>query len=50
MEVADKQEISVGSITIKCLETPFHTLGHMCVRKLFPAPFPSIQSRTTTHV
>ena len=33
-EVADMQEISVGSISIKCLETPFHTLGHMCVRKL----------------
>lgn len=29
-EVADKQEISVGSISIACIETPFHTLGHIC--------------------
>lgn len=29
-QVADKQHISVGSIGIDCIETPFHTQGHIC--------------------
>ena len=29
-EVADKQRISLGSISIQCIETPFHTQGHIC--------------------
>ena len=29
-QVADKQQISVGSINIQCIETPFHTQGHIC--------------------
>ena len=29
-QVADKQEISVGTISIQCIETAFHTQGHIC--------------------
>ena len=29
-QVADRQQISVGSISIECIETPFHTQGHIC--------------------
>ena len=29
-QVADKQQISVGTIKIQCIETPFHTQGHIC--------------------
>ncbi len=29
-QVADRQQISVGTISIQCIETPFHTQGHIC--------------------
>ncbi|CAL8467039.1 g6575 [Coccomyxa elongata] len=29
-QVANEEEITLGDIKIKCLETPFHTLGHIC--------------------
>ena len=29
-QVADRQQISVGSVSIQCIETPFHTQGHIC--------------------
>ncbi|KAK9916356.1 hypothetical protein WJX75_001731 [Coccomyxa subellipsoidea] len=29
-QVANNEDIRVGEVSIRCLETPFHTLGHIC--------------------